>query len=75
MNESFLIGELESVLKFIDVIDKDDVVIGDRKNMVFLGSFVIYGRGVILVIYIGMDIEIGNIVNLLESVKEKKILF
>lgn len=72
VNESSLTGESESVLKFIDVIDKDDVAIGDRKNMVFSGSFVTYGRGVILVTHIGMDTEIGNIANLLESAKEKK---
>ena len=72
VNESSLTGESESVLKFIDVINKDDVSIGDRKNMVFSGSFVTYGRGVVLVTSIGMDTEIGKIANLLESAKEKK---
>ncbi|MFW2501538.1 cation-translocating P-type ATPase [Clostridium diolis] len=72
VNESSLTGESESVLKFIDVINKDDVSIGDRKNMVFSGSFVTYGRGVGLVTSIGMNTEIGKIANLLESAKEKK---
>lgn len=72
VNESSLTGESESVLKFVEVIDKDDVAIGDRKNMVFSGSFVTYGRGVILVTDIGMNTEIGKIANLLESAKEKK---
>ncbi|GEA30684.1 cation-translocating P-type ATPase [Clostridium diolis] len=72
VNESSLTGESESVLKFIDVINKDDVSIGDRKNMVFSGSFVTYGRGVVLVTSIGMNTEIGKIANLLESAKEKK---
>lgn len=72
VNESSLTGESESVLKFVDVINKDDVSIGDRKNMVFSGSFVTYGRGVVLVTNIGMNTEIGKIANLLESAKEKK---
>lgn len=72
VNESSLTGESESVLKFVDIINKDDVAIGDRKNMVFSGSFVTYGRGVILVTDIGMNTEIGKIANLLESAKEKK---
>lgn len=72
INESSLTGESESVLKFVDVINKDDVAIGDRKNMVFSGSFVTYGRGTILVTDIGMHTEIGKIANLLESAKEKK---
>lgn len=72
VNESSLTGESESVLKFVEIIDKDDVGIGDRKNMVFSGSFATYGRGVILVTDIGMSTEIGKIANLLESAKEKK---
>lgn len=72
VNESSLTGESESVLKFADIIDKEDVAIGDRKNMVFSGSFVTYGRGVVLVTDIGMNTEIGKIANLLESAKEKK---
>ncbi|ADL53820.1 cation-translocating P-type ATPase [Clostridium cellulovorans] len=72
INESSLTGESESVNKEIETIDKDNITIGDRKNMVFSGSFVTYGRGVILVTDIGMKTEIGKIANLLESTKEKK---
>lgn len=72
INESSLTGESESVNKETETIDKDNVAIGDRKNMVFSGSFVTYGRGVILVTDIGMKTEIGKIANLLESTKEKK---
>lgn len=48
VNESSLTGESESVVKTTEVIDKADVAIGDRKNMVFSGSFVTYGRAVVL---------------------------
>ena len=72
VNESSLTGESESVVKTTEVIDKADVAIGDRKNMVFSGSFVTYGRAVVLVTNIGMKTEIGKIAHLLESAKEKK---
>ncbi|MBC2580085.1 cation-translocating P-type ATPase [Clostridium sp. DJ247] len=72
VNESSLTGESESVLKVIEPIDEDNIAIGDRKNMVFSGSFVTYGRAVVLVTSIGMSTEIGKIANLLESAKEKK---
>ena len=72
INESSLTGESESVLKLTEVINEENVSIGDRKNMVFSGSFVTYGRAVIVVTAIGMSTEIGKIANLLESAQEKK---
>ncbi|SHH93436.1 cation-translocating P-type ATPase [Clostridium grantii] len=72
VNESSLTGESDSVVKINDSIDKDNVAIGDRKNMVFSGSFVTYGRGTVLVTDIGMKTEIGKIASLLKSAKEKK---
>lgn len=72
VNESSLTGESESVLKDIELIEGENVAIGDRRNMVFSGSFVTYGRGEILVTSIGMETEIGKIANLLESAEEKK---
>ncbi|RFU68523.1 calcium-translocating P-type ATPase, PMCA-type [Bacillus sp. V59.32b] len=72
VNESSLTGESVSSNKSVEPIDKDDVPIGDRVNMVFSGSFVTYGRAVVLVTGIGMKTEIGKIANLLESAKEKK---
>lgn len=72
INESSLTGESESVLKITSIINEDNVGIGDRKNMVFSGSFVTYGRALILVTAIGMQTEIGKIANLLETAKEKK---
>lgn len=72
INESSLTGESESVQKTVDMIGDDHVAIGDRKNMVFSGSFVSYGRGVVLVTAIGMHTEIGRIADLLGTAKEKK---
>ena len=72
INESSLTGESLAVEKSIEPIDEDDVPIGDKKNMVFSGSFVTNGRGNVVVTSIGMKTEIGKIANLLDSAKEKK---
>jgi len=72
INESSLTGESESVLKITEIITEDNIAIGDKKNMVFSGSFVTYGRAVIVVTAIGMKTELGKIANLLETAKEKR---
>ena len=72
INESSLTGESESVQKITELIQENNVAIGDRINMVFSGSFVTYGRAVIVVTAIGMKTELGKIANLLETAKEKK---
>ena len=57
--------------KAAEVID-GEVPLGDRKNMVFSGTFVTYGRGRFLVTGTGMDTEMGKIAALLKSTSEKK---
>ena len=72
VNESSLTGESLSVIKNDEIINENNVPIGDRKNMVFSGSLVTYGRATVLITSIGMETEIGNVAKLLESAKEKK---
>ena len=69
--ESALTGESLPVEKFEDCIE-GDAPLGDRKNMVFSGSFVTYGRGRFLVTGTGMKTEMGKIASLLKSTSEKK---
>lgn len=69
--ESALTGESLPVEKTAEVIE-GDVPLGDRKNMVFSGCFVTYGRGRFLVTGTGMDTEMGKIATLLKSTSEKK---
>ncbi|QNM15900.1 cation-translocating P-type ATPase [Fusobacterium hominis] len=71
VNESSLTGESENVEKKSEVINVEELSIGDQKNMVFSGSLVSYGRGVILVTQTGMNTELGKIAKLLESTKQK----
>ena len=72
INESSLTGESESINKLIAPIKKEQISLGDQKNMAFSGSLVTYGRGTVLVTAIGMHTEIGKIASLLEDTKERK---
>ncbi len=69
--ESALTGESLPVEKNIHEIE-GEVPLGDRKNMVFSGSFITYGRARFLVTATGMDTEMGKIAALLKSTEEKK---
>ena len=69
--ESALTGESLPVEKDTDEIT-GEAALGDRKNMVFSGSFVTYGRGRFLVTATGMDTEMGRIALLLKNTEERK---
>lgn len=72
VNESSLTGESESVSKITDAVEKDELALGDQVNMVFSGSLVTYGRGIILVTATGMQTEIGKIATLMNQTQQKK---
>ncbi len=69
--ESALTGESLPVEKNLEECPAD-APLGDRKNMVFSGCFVTYGRGEFLVTSVGMDTEIGKIAALLKNTEEKE---
>lgn len=71
VDESALTGESLPVNKIADVIDEEDVPLGDRKNMIFQSCNVTYGRGLALVSAIGMDNEVGKIAEMLMSEKQE----
>lgn len=74
VEEAALTGESVPVTKFIDMINlKDgekDVPLGDRKNMFYMGSTVVYGRGTAVITATGMDTEMGKIADALQKAEE-----
>ena len=63
IEEAALTGESVPVTKFVDLINlkesQNDIPLGDRKNMVYMGSTVVYGRGTAVITATGMDTEMG----------------
>lgn len=76
IEESALTGESVPVNKMIDVLNlkkgEDDIPLGDRKNMVYMGSSVAYGRGTLVVTATGMDTEMGKIADALTKAEDSE---
>ncbi len=75
IEEAALTGESVPVDKKVDTLtpgQNGDVALGDRKNMVFMGSTVVYGRGKAVVVATGMDTEMGKIADALAQAEEGK---
>ncbi len=74
IEEAALTGESVPVSKFIDIInlkaEQKDVPLGDRKNMLYMGSTVVYGRGKAVITATGMDTEMGKIADALQKAED-----
>lgn len=71
VDESALTGESLAVEKTEETLE-GELPLGDRKNMVYSGSFVTYGRASFVVTGIAMDTEVGKIASMLKNTQEKK---
>ncbi|HOB16614.1 MAG TPA: calcium-translocating P-type ATPase, SERCA-type [Defluviitoga sp.] len=70
VNESSLTGESVPVEKQIDPLDSENVSLGDRINMVFAGTTIVYGRGKMIVTNTGMNTEMGKIASMMSQEEE-----
>ena len=76
IEEAALTGESVPVNKMIDALylsgGQDDVPLGDRKNMCYMGSTVVYGRGKAVITRTGMDTEMGKIAGALAAAQDEQ---
>ena len=74
VEEAALTGESVPVTKLVDLLhlraQAQDIPLGDRRNMVYMGSTVVYGRGRMVVTHTGMDTEMGKIADALANAQE-----
>ncbi|MBE6039231.1 MAG: calcium-translocating P-type ATPase, PMCA-type [Anaerofustis stercorihominis] len=74
--EAALTGESVPVDKIINILmlrdGQEDVTLGDRKNMLYSGSTVVYGRGKAVVTSVGMDTEMGKIADALSQAQNEQ---
>lgn len=70
--EASLTGESLPIHKIIDPLAKGELPIGDRKNMAFMGTVVLSGKGHMLVTTTGSNTELGKIAFLLNASKEEQ---
>lgn len=74
IEEAALTGESVPVNKIVDLLQlnsQKDVPLGDRKNMVYMGSTVVYGRGKAVVTGTGMNTEMGKIAKALSQARDE----
>ncbi|MBO5798292.1 MAG: HAD-IC family P-type ATPase, partial [Clostridia bacterium] len=75
VEEAALTGESVPVNKQVEALDlgdAKDVPLGDRKNMAYMGSTVVYGRGQAVVVGTGMNTEMGKIAGALAAAKDEE---
>ena len=75
IEEAALTGESVPVSKIMDILNlggEKDVPLGDRKNMMYMGSTVVYGRGKAVITQTGMSTEMGKIADALSKAENEE---
>ncbi|MBI1880924.1 MAG: HAD-IC family P-type ATPase, partial [Chloroflexi bacterium] len=71
LEEAALTGESEAVEKEAEMVYHAEEALGDRRNMVYMGTVVSYGHGLAVVTETGMQTELGHIANLIQTVEQE----
>lgn len=69
--EAALTGESMPIYKSTDALDIEDLSVSDKKNMGFLGTVAVSGKGYMIVTETGIQTELGKIASLLQQGKEE----
>ena len=72
IEEAALTGESVPVTKAVELLTGENVPLGDRKNMCYMGSTVVYGRGSAVITATGMDTEMGKIAGVLARTEQEE---
>ncbi len=75
IEEAALTGESVPVNKVIEILgmeSENEISLGDRKNMCYMGSTVVYGRGKAVITRTGMDTEMGKIAGVLAATEDEQ---
>ena len=72
LQEATLTGESEAVDKEADVSYEGEKALGDRRNMVFMGTIANYGHGEVMITETGMQTELGHIAEMIQAVDQEK---
>lgn len=72
IQEASLTGESVAIHKTEDLLESHDLLIGDRKNMGFLGTIAVNGKGYMIATETGAKTELGKIASLLQQTNEEQ---
>jgi P-type Ca2+ transporter type 2C len=72
IQEATLTGESEAIEKNTVPLSEEDLPLGDRRNLAYMGTVVTYGRGQGIVVATGMDTQLGNIAEMIQATGTEK---